>query len=447
MKYQTTLKTAALLCGLSSAALAGEPPAQPAASSSESMFSDFNFCSWLSSKPGTVYKDAGNPWLSEVNFFGRFHYNAAYVDGEGTNGKDWNEAYSEVRRFRLGTKIGFLNYFTFKGVVNLVDDQQSNASVVKDKQDLEWGYEDFDEATLSFDIKKAFALQEVDGLSLIYGRFKWHGGLEARTSSNELLTIERSALSNKLYDSARPTGVAVNVVKGPWNVTAGIYSSDGKFPDSDLGESRGNRANVEFLGGWNDALMYNTEVVYTATDDLRFGWEFLYNNADKVGNASESGDDNLLPYKWATTLSAEYTIGSGGVNVEGFLGDNGNIESNEAREGMFGGIVVTPYYWIVPAKLQAVVQYMYAGSEEAEGIRTNSRYFRGADNGAGTGTEGAVNSGRGDELHTLYGGLNWLICGDNLKFQAGVEYTNLRTPNGDGQADALTYLFGFRSFF
>ena len=448
MKYQTTLKTAALLCGLSSAAFAGEPPAQPAASSSESMFSDFNFCSWLSSKPGTVYKNAGNPWLSEVNFFGRFHYNAAYVDGEGTNGKDWNEAYSEVRRFRLGTKIGFLNYFTFKGVVNLVDDLQGNASVTKEAQDLNWGYEDFDEATLTFDIKKAFALQEVDGLNLTYGRFKWHGGLEARTSSNELLTVERSALSNKLYDSARPTGIAVNVVKGPWNVTTGVYSTDGRLPETDLGESRANRNNVDFLGTWNDDYMLNTEVIYTATDDLRLGWEFLYNHADRVGNNAEGGDDNLVPYKWASTLSAEYAIGQGGVNAEVFLGDNGNIETNEAREGMFGGLVITPYYWIVPAKLQAVVQYMYAGSEEDQGIRTNSRYFRGADNGVGAGTEGAVNSGRGDELHTLYAGLNYLICGDNLKVQAGVEYTNLSTPNvGDGDASALTYLFGFRSFF
>jgi hypothetical protein len=447
MKYQaTTLKAAAVLCGLSSAALAGEPMAQTA--SSEPTAAPFDFCTWLSSKPGTIYKDATNPWISEVNINGRFHYNAAYVDGEGTDGEDWNEAYAEARRFRLGAKIGFLSYFTFKGSVNMVDDLQGNGSVVKDKQDIDWGYQDVDEATVNFDAKKAFGVEQVDGLNLIFGRFKWHGGLEARTSSNELLTVERSALSNKLYDSARPTGVAVNVVKGKWNVLSGIYSSDGSFPDSDLGESRANRNNVEFLGGWNDDILFNAEVIYAATDDLRFGWEFLYNHANRIGNNLESGDDNLLPYKWATTLSAEYTIGQGGVNAEAFLGDNGNIESNEAREGMFGGLVITPYYWIVPAKLQAVVQYMYAGAEENQGMRANSRYFRGADNGAGAGTEGAVNSGRGDALHTVYTGLNYLICGDNLKLQAGVEYTNLNTPNvGDGDASALTYLIGFRSFF
>jgi Phosphate-selective porin O and P len=445
----TTLKTAAaLLCGLTSAAFAGEPPAAPAAADNGSMFSDFNFCSWLSSKPGTVYKDAGNPWLSEVNFFGRFHYNAAYVDGNGTNGKDWNEAYTDVRRFRLGTKIGFLNYFTLKASANFVEDQRFSGSAKPAARELDWGYQDFDEATLSFDAKRAFGVDQLDKLDLIYGRFKWHGGLEARTSSNDILTIERSALANKLYDSARPTGFAVSGVKGPWTALAGVYSSDGRTPNKDLGESIGNRANNEFIGGWNDALMYNAEIGYTATEDLRFGFEFLYNGADSAKNSLVGMNDNLLPYKWATTLSAEYTFASNaGINIEGFYGDNGNIDQHKGfgkrtdRQGAFGGLVITPYYWIVPAKLQAVAQYMYAASEEDQGIRSNSRYFRAADGGA-------VNSGRGNQLQSVYAGLNWLICGDNLKIQAGVQYETLQAPHvGDGNANAVSYLFGFRSNF
>lgn len=422
MKYQTTLKTAALLCGLSSAAFAGEPPAQPAAS--ESAVSDFNFCSWLSSKPGTIYKDSTNPWISEVQFFGRFHMNFAQIDGEGFDGKDFSEDYAEYRRFRLGAKVAFLKYFGFKGALDLVEDGRPSG------EDLDWGYSQWDEAYFTFNMKEAFGVP-LDKFNLNYGRIKWHGGLEARTSSNELLTVERSALSNKLYQSARPTAITVDATKGPLFVAAGICSTDANSPTG--------RDNVEGFGTWNEGLQYFTEVVYTATDDLRFGWEFLYNDADVP-----SGDDSLLGYKWATTLSAEYAIGQGGVNVEGFYGDNGDEEigqTDSRRQGNFYGIVATPYYWIVPAKLQAVAQYMYAGAEESQGIRTNSRYFRATTNG------GSVNGGRGDELHTVYGGLNWLICGDNLKLQFGVEYANLKAPTGDGEADALTYLIGFRSFF
>ena len=56
MKHHTIrLKTAAVVaCGLSSIALAGEPPVEPAPAESGSMFQDFDFCTWLSSKPGTV---------------------------------------------------------------------------------------------------------------------------------------------------------------------------------------------------------------------------------------------------------------------------------------------------------------------------------------------------------------------------------------------------------
>jgi hypothetical protein len=86
------------------------------------------------------------------------------------------------------------------------------------------------------------------------------------------------------------------------------------------------------------------------------------------------------------------------------------------------------------------VQYQYAGASESEGIRTNSRYVR-SQHSAGV----DVNSGRGDELHTLYAGLNYHICGDNAKIMAGIEYSSLDTPIGD--VSALTYLVGFRNFF
>lgn len=434
MKHHTIrLTTAAFACGFSSLASAGEPLVDAAPADSGSVLQDFDFCSWWSGKPGTV-PIPENPVVQSLVFEGRFHWNAAYVDGEGVNGQDFSEDYTDVRRFRLGGKIGFLNYFSYKGSVNLVEDQRFNGG------DLEYDYIDFDESYFTFDVVKAFSLSGLDALTLNYGRIKWHGGLEARTSSNALLTVERSAISNKVYQSARPTGFHVNATKGPVTAIAGIYSSD--EGTDEFGVDSGN---VEGWGGWNDGQMYNLEVLYTASDDLRFGWEFLYNNADE----RLANEDSLLDYHWATTLSAEYTIGNGGVNVEGIYGDNGDAEmqANAARRGNFWGFVATPYYWIIPAKLQAVVQYAYAGAEEDQGIRMNSRYVR-ATNYGGGGNPNIVNGGRGDELHTVYAGLNYLICGDNLKVQAGAEYSHLSTPGvGSGEVDALTWLFGFRSFF
>ena len=111
--------------------------------------------------------------------------------------------------------------------------------------------------------------------------------------------------------------------------------------------------------------------------------------------------------------------------------------------GLPARAVATPWlrsYLAAEDRLQAVFQYQFAGATESEGIRANSRYMNSLHS---PGVD--VNSGRGDELHTLYAGLNYHICGDNLKIMGGVEYANLDTPAGD--VDAVTLLIAFRTFF
>lgn len=56
-----------------------------------------------------------------------------------------------------------------------------------------------------------------------------------------------------------------------------------------------------------------------------------------------------------------------------------------------------------------------------------------------------VNIGYGGQLQTLYTGLNYHICGDNLKITGGIELCALETPSGN--ANTMTYLFGFRTYF
>jgi hypothetical protein len=431
------LSIATLFLGTHCLSMAGETTPATDRPNSGSMLHDSGFCRWLENKPGMVYKNSANPWIHELEINGRYHWQAAHIQGEGTTGQDFSENYTDSRRFRVGAKIGFLNHLTYRGSVNLVNDERFNGA------GIDYGYQDFEESHVTFDIQQAFDFSGLDALNLRYGRIKWHGGLEARTSSNELLTVERSAISNKLFNRSLPTGLTVDAAKGEWVATMGIFSSD-EATDS-TGADNGS---VEGWGGWNDGLIYKAEILYSAREHLRLGSEWIYNDANELG----SNEDSLLDYRWATTLSAEIGCGgNGGVNLEGFFGDNGGSEMhsarNTARRGTFWGFVATPYYWIVPDKFQAVVQYAYAGSEEDEGIRTNLRYVR-ATNYGGGGNPDVTNSGRGDELHTVYAGLNYLICGDNLKVQLGAEYSSLNTPGrGDGDVDALTYLFGFRSFF
>lgn len=394
-----------------------------------------SWAEWLMNKPGTLYKNADNPWIQEFGVFGRFQWQAAYLDGKDTNGYSFGDSYTDFRRFRLGAKLKFLNYFTIKSNVNMVFDTSNNVSPWPGGHKVLWGYQNFDESTISFDIKKAFGVDSVDSMNLHYGRHKIAMSQEAHISSKKIITVERSGISNKLYGSRRPTALSFDVAKGDWSGTFGLLSTDAL---THVG------GNVEWLGGWNDGLAYYTSLGYSPCEQWHFGLDFLYNNADVP-----SGDDRLFGYKWATSLSGEYNAGHWGFIFDGIYGDNGGHTTGIVRpdrRGRFWGVVLTPYYWIVEDKLQGVVRYQYAGSKEGRGIRVNSRYMR---KSHGPTVAADTFSGRGNEHHSIYGGLNYLIAGHNLKVQAGIEYEWMNVPGAglDGDFSGLTYWFAFRSYF
>ena len=384
---------------------AGEPVVEPAPAPAETG----NWCDWLQSKPGTLYKNSENPFLQGFQIGGRFQYQAAYLDGSDVNGRDFNDTYDEYRRVRIETKTDFFKFFSANIKLNMVEDGRRSG------EDLDWGYSDFDEAILSFDIKKAFGAGALDALKLNYGRHKFNMTEEVHMSSKEIYTVERSAMANKLYGAnSRPTGVTLDAALGKWSGTVGVFSGE---DDS------------EFIGGWNDGQAYYLSLAHQTSDQWRFVADFAVND--------ESGNDDFLGYDWGAAFNAIYEGDRCGLVSTIAFGEN---NGDDAEGGSFYSVMVMPYYWIVEDRLQAVCQYQYSGASEEEGIRTNSRYFR-SEHSDGV----DVNSGRGDSLHTLYAGLNYHFCGDNLKLMAGVEYASLDTSEGD--ADALTYLVAFRTFF
>ncbi len=395
-----------LAAGIRFPAFAG-PEAQAAPAPAASNSGDW--CQWLQSKPGQLHKNAESPILQSLQIGARFQYQAAYLDGNDVNNRDFDVTHDEYRRVRLETKTEFLKFFSANIKLNMVNDERRSGGT------LDWGYEDFDEAVFSFDMKKAFGAAPLDALKLNYGRIKFNMTEEVHMSSKEIHTVERSAIANKLYGAHnRPTGVTVDAALGKWSGTVGFFSGE---DDS------------EFIGGWNDGQAYYLSLAHETPDEWRFVLDIVVNDED--------GADDFLGYDWATAFSAVYSHDRFGAAATLAFGENNGAG---AQGGSFGGVMVMPYYWVIEKRLQAVLQYQYAGASESEGIRTNSRYVRSLNP---TGVD--VNSGRGDQLHTLYAGLNHHFCGDNLKLMGGVEYSNLDTPAGD--VDVLTWLIAFRAFF
>ena len=376
-----------------------------------------DFCSWWSGKP-FEYKNSSNAFLQELRFEGRYQYQIGYLDGSDVNGDDFNTTFDEHRRFRLGFRTKLANYFSTKVVFNLVDDSRAGGGA------LDWGYQDFDEAVVSFDLHKALGgMGALDSFTLNYGRQKYVISQEARTSSNNLLTVERSGLSNKVYGSSRPTGLSADAKMGDWTFYGGLFAA---------GRDGGNNG---FLSGPDSSMIYLASVGYKVSSELKVGVDFAYNDSD-------FGGDSEVAYLWATSINAEYNVGAWGIIGDLIIGDNGDADNgvgNANRQDSFWGVMVMPYAWIIEDKLQGVFQYQYANSSASEGLRVNSRYARSPKNDAN------VNSGRGDSHHSIYAGLNYYLCGHNAKIQAGIEYQNMDTPAGD--FDTLTYLLAFRTNF
>jgi hypothetical protein len=100
-------------------------------------------------------------------------------------------------------------------------------------------------------------------------------------------------------------------------------------------------------------------------------------------------------------------------------------------------------YWLKEDKIKLVGRYLYQESERMEGLKLNSRYAPLAET-----RDSAIdlNSGRGDEHHALYLGLNYYLCGENLKLISGIQHQNLNS-NGTTQYRGWTAGTSFRIWF
>ncbi len=195
----------------------------------------------------------------------------------------------------------------------------------------------------------------------------------------------------------------------------------------------------DFIGGWNDGETYFASLTWQPDKDFSLTLDYA--------TTHRSGSDDALGYGSAVALGSTYEKKRWGVQTSLIYGDNGFGDPTDKpknrinRQGDFYGVTVMPWYWLMEDRLQLVCRYEYAGSEESEGLRLESRYIRGEHDDPVVN----VNGGRGDRYNACYLGLNYYLCGDNAKVMGGVLYENLETPAGG--LDAFTYTIAFRTSF
>lgn len=330
------------------------------------------FCEWWKNL-GTLYSNADDPYVQELKFVGRFHYQYGLVDGEAA-GNDVSYDTDEMRRFRTGITSKFLDYWDLYAEAEISDDLRPQGA------DLDIRFQHMWQLKLHFDAKKAFGLEGIDGLKIGAGSREINMSYEWVTSSKRIKTVERSAIANKIWafnsEFANPTGAWVTVELTPVTWTFGVFST----------------TQDDWIAPFDDGELYYSNLhwnVHKGPDDdyTDIRWTAFYQDRNTGDQVLAAGLD------WATALSVQHQQGPWKLHIEGIAGNNGD-QSNGDREGSFWAAVVMPSYWIVDDSLEAVVRFQYQGSDESQGIRLNSRYVRRAGSRENIPT---LANGRGDE--------------------------------------------------
>jgi hypothetical protein len=402
-----------------------------------------SWCSWLQDNPGTLYKNKKNPYIQELRIYGRFHWQYAYMDGEGFDGtgtRKFNYDTEEIRRFRLGAKIRFFKYYKAAASFNLEND----LSPLGGSRDIE--YASIYSATLAMNVKKAFDLSWADEFEFRIGKEKATNSAEGEPSSRFIKTVERSSLSNYV---ATPSSTCffLTMTKGPWITDFGMYSGDL--------EREFTRFDNDFFYNLHTGYQFKkSDILGKSRIDLRL----LVNGDEKKNSTHQEDQKNFgaINQKWVASLSTNTRKGRFNLLTDFIYGDNGTDydftrkgkpKNNPEREGSFWGIVILPSYWLVENKLEAVARYQYAHASKTEGFRINARYSRVAGEVYGFGAPGNdMSNGRGDRHHNGYLGLNYHLCGENAKIMLGIEYDDLNSGTRDIY-EGTTVWTAFRMYF
>jgi len=388
-----------------------------------------DFLDSLASRPGLVHEDPDHPFLQELSFNGRIHWQYAHVFGETETAGGSRNSFDyanrgEIRRLYFGPTIRFLDVFRLKAEANWVLDENYRGG------DRDFGYQSLFEGYLTVDIKRLFDLRSVDALTLGYGLLEMKFTEEHMTSSKDIMTVERSMLDTWLLPGvpspANPTGVWLEWKQGPNKFSAGVFST----------------SHSRELARWDDGtghwLTWQRDL--TGSIDL----ELAEMAVNFIWNDTETQDEQATNYDWAATAWGRFGEDRWSLRGTLILGEN---RLTDIRGGTFGGVDLLATWWLEPERWQFALRSEIAASSEPEGLRLASRYARIAGEPANENLP-ALASGRGDRHFSLYAGLTWFIHHPNLRFMAGVEWNRMeRSDLHQTVYDGTTCWLAARMFF
>jgi phosphate-selective porin OprO and OprP len=345
-------------------------PAQPAAAPSTGAETQSTYDK-IWQQFTTLYDNKSNPVVRRVLFSGRFQHEFAGINA--TQG-DLDEL--NTRRFRIGPRVTLFRDYTLHVEAEL------------NPQEIDPLYMRLTDAYLQWS-KNAYLAITVGKQSIPYT-------MDGATSSKELLTIDRSNLTNNIwFPQEYLPGVGVSGRIAPWNYRLTVYSAGAA--NKEFGEFNGGVATLAVIGhdladrlGVREALLSANYV--HQTPDVRN--TFTRQPADIL-----SINFKLESIRWGLRTDVS--------TAAGYLGQSD-----------IWGVTVMPYHNITD-KLQAIGRYTFLGSEDPNGILLATY-------------ENRIVRGRGDEYNELYLGANYFFYGHKLKLQTGLQFADMNDRARDG---------------
>jgi phosphate-selective porin OprO/OprP len=324
-----------------------------------------------------LYKNEEGSFLQELDLVGREQVEWFYFDNQDKHDEDWIN-----RRTRIGLKAKFLQTFTLHVETDL------------NLQEPDPLYTKLTDAYLKWSPSKEF--------NLVIGKQSTKFTLDGSTSSTQLITIDRSNIANNFwFPEEYIPGVSVNGELGNWLYNAGYFTSGeasrefgdfnaGSFGLVSLGYNFGSALGV-------DKAILRVDYVYQDEDpgNTKGIPAAFTRNEEQVGSV------NFL------LENGRWGLGTDVVASKGYLGQPDNF-----------GFQFMPSYYLADG-WQVVFRYTYINSDSKNGIRF-ARY------------ENRLESGRGDEYNEFYFGVNKYFYGHKLKWQTGVQYTDMADSAHDG---------------
>jgi phosphate-selective porin OprO and OprP len=332
-----------------------------------------------------LYHNEENPTVQSFLFTGRLQYDYAASDAEQGSNDEWN-----LRRLRLGARSKLFKNFLLHGEVEL-NPQESDPTYVRlTDMYLQWS-------------RSPRTVVQLGKQSVPFT-------MDGATSSKELLTIDRSNLSNNLwFPQEYIPGVSVSGKRGQTNYRVGVYSAG--TANKEFGEFNGSWFTLGVLGYDFGKQLGKKEALLTGS--------YVYQNADSR---------NTFTRSLRHIGSANFKLDAGRWGFRGDLtGGSGYL-----GQSSLWGVMAMPYVNL-SSKSQVVGRYTFLDSSARNGIRLATY-------------ESRIVSGRGDRYSEFYGGINYYFYGHKLKWQTGVQHVDMddELGNDGGKYDGVSFTTGFR---